>query len=223
PKQASVVILPRSFAEDFEKFCQANSGPLPLLYRSEPGEWKLPTLSAGLDIRNDGPQYKKYEFGSCTDNLTSLEGYSEQLKDMVTFYLDHSISPKEVMQKVGIPGRNKESHCNMGIYKTAIPCSTVGSFGCPLVVTMTPIHKDKLETALRDIYLSRGLQGVPIHIGCPDLLGIEDSSKPDYGEPMMLQPGDVPVFWASEMTSLEAVSGCSEYTVIMISFSGKVM
>ncbi|XP_020856053.1 D-glutamate cyclase, mitochondrial isoform X1 [Phascolarctos cinereus] len=208
PKQASVVILPRSFAEDFEKFCQANNGALPLLCRGEPGDWKLPTLSAGLDIRNNGPQYKKYEFGSCTDNLTSLEGYSEQLKDMVVFYLGCSISPKEAMQKMGIPIRNKESHCNMAIYKTAVPCSTVGSFCCPLVVTMMPIPKDKLEAILHDIYLTRGLQGEPIHIGCPDLLGIEDRSKPDHGEPLMLQPGDVPVFWASELTSLEAVSSC---------------
>uniref|UniRef100_A0A4X2LZN5 D-glutamate cyclase, mitochondrial n=1 Tax=Vombatus ursinus TaxID=29139 RepID=A0A4X2LZN5_VOMUR len=208
PKQASVVILPRSFAEDFEKFCQANNGALPLLYRSKPGEWKPPPPSAGLDIRNDGPQYKKYEFGSCTDNLTSLEGYSEQLKDMVVFYLDCSISPKEAMQKVGIPIRNKESHHSMAIYKTAVPCSTVGRFCCPLVVTMMLIPKDKLETVLHDVYLTRGLQGEPVHIGCPDLLGIEDRSKPDYGEPIMLQPGDVPVFWASELTSLEAVSSC---------------
>ncbi|XP_036592696.1 D-glutamate cyclase, mitochondrial isoform X2 [Trichosurus vulpecula] len=127
---------------------------------------------------------------------------------MVTFYLDRNISPEEAMQKVGIPVRNKESHCNMGTYKTAVPCSTVGSFCCPLVVTMTPIPKDKLEAILRDIYLSKGVQGMPIHIGCPDLLGIEDCSKPEYGEPMTLRPGDVPVFWASEVTSLEAVRSC---------------
>ncbi|XP_074091601.1 D-glutamate cyclase, mitochondrial [Macrotis lagotis] len=208
PKQASVVILPRSFAEDFEKFCQANSGPLPLLYRSEPGEWELPPVNAALNISNDGPQFKKYEFGSCTDNLTSLEGYSEQLKDMVTFYLGCNISAKETMQKVGIPGRYKENHCNMGLYKTTVPCSTVGSFCCPLVVTMTPVPKDKLEAVLHDVYLSRDVQGEPIHIGCPDLLGIKDLSKPDYGEPVMLQPGDIPVFWTSEVTSLEAVSSC---------------
>ncbi|XP_071601874.1 D-glutamate cyclase, mitochondrial isoform X8 [Heliangelus exortis] len=36
-KQASVVILHKSLADDFEKFCHANDGPLPLLYRSKPG------------------------------------------------------------------------------------------------------------------------------------------------------------------------------------------
>uniref|UniRef100_F7G523 D-glutamate cyclase, mitochondrial n=1 Tax=Monodelphis domestica TaxID=13616 RepID=F7G523_MONDO len=208
PKQASVVILPRSFAKDFEKFCRANNGALTLLYRSEPSEWKLPTLSAGSDTKNDCLKYKKYEFGSCTDNLMSLEGFSEQLKDMVTFYLGCSISSNGAMKKVGIPVRNKESHCNVGIYKTAVPCATVGSFCCPLVVAMIPIPKDKLEPFLQDIYQTGDVQREPIHIGCPDLLGIEDLHKPDYGEPVMLQPADVPVFWASEVTGLEAVISC---------------
>ncbi|XP_044515928.1 D-glutamate cyclase, mitochondrial [Gracilinanus agilis] len=132
PKEASVVILPRSFAEDFEKFCRANSGALTLLHRSEPGEWKLPTLSAGLDIRNNGLKYKKYEFGACTDTLTCLEGFSEQLKDMVTFYL--------AMKKVGIPVRNKESHCNLGIYKVAhtLKPSTFGVQGVPQLLPVAP-------------------------------------------------------------------------------------
>lgn len=50
-KQANVVILHKSLADDFEKFCQANDGPLPLLYRSKPGEWKCPSLSSDADIR----------------------------------------------------------------------------------------------------------------------------------------------------------------------------
>ncbi|CAI9610104.1 unnamed protein product [Staurois parvus] len=53
--QANVVILHRSLADDFEKFCRANSGPLPLLYRSAPGEWKCPPLSTESDIRTDCP------------------------------------------------------------------------------------------------------------------------------------------------------------------------
>lgn len=50
-KQASVVILHKSLADDFEKFCHANSGALPLLYRSKPGEWKCPSLSSDSDTR----------------------------------------------------------------------------------------------------------------------------------------------------------------------------
>lgn len=42
-----------------------------------------------------------------------------------------------------------------------------------------------------------------------EMLGIRDLSKPDYGDPVVCQPGAVPVFWPSPLTSLEAVSSYS--------------
>lgn len=42
-----------------------------------------------------------------------------------------------------------------------------------------------------------------------ELLGIRDLSKPDYGDAVLCQPTDIPVFWPSPLTSLEAVSACS--------------
>lgn len=48
---ASVVILHSSLAPAFERFCQENRGPLPLLGRSEPGKWTWPTLGTGPDTR----------------------------------------------------------------------------------------------------------------------------------------------------------------------------
>lgn len=41
------------------------------------------------------------------------------------------------------------------------------------------------------------------------LLGIEALSKPDYGSYVECRPEDVPVFWPSPLTSLEAVISCS--------------
>ncbi|PIO31943.1 hypothetical protein AB205_0041760, partial [Aquarana catesbeiana] len=101
--QANVVILHRSLADDFEKFCRANSGPLPLLYRSAPGEWKCPPLSTESDIQTDCLLYRRYENGTFAGSLTSLENYSEQLKDMVTFYLGCSFSFESAVQKLGVP------------------------------------------------------------------------------------------------------------------------
>lgn len=45
---------------------------------------------------------------------------------------------------------------------------------------------------------------------CAALLGIQDLSKPDYGESVELQPGDVPVFWACGVTAIEAILSSSE-------------
>ncbi|KAF1629424.1 D-glutamate cyclase, mitochondrial, partial [Eudyptes filholi] len=215
-KQANVVILHESLADDFEKFCHANNGPLPLLYRSKPGDWKCPTLSSDSDsavitsyfTRTDCLQYKIYEHGASTGSLKSLKEYSEQLKDMVTFYLGCSFSFEKAVQNAGIPIRNVEQKCNVSMYKTAVPCYSVSTFRCNLVVTMRPIPESKLEAAVLATSESKEAHGAPIHVGDPGLLGIQDLSKPDYGDPVHLHPGDIPVFWACGVTGVEAVINC---------------
>ncbi|NWZ35515.1 GLUCM protein, partial [Brachypodius atriceps] len=207
-KQANVVILHKSLADDFEKFCHANDGPLPLLYRSQPGDWKCPTLSSDSDIRTDCLQYRKYEHGACTGSLKSLKEYSEQLKDMVTFYLGCSFSFEKAVQKAGIPIRNVEQKCNVSMYKTSVPCYSISMFHCNLVVTMRPIPESKLGAAVLATSELKEAHGAPIHIGDPGLLGIQDLSKPDYGDPVRLHPGDIPVFWACGVTGVEAIVNC---------------
>lgn len=207
PRPASVVVLHRALAPAFETFCQANRGPLPLLGRSELGKWALPALGAISGTRMDRPQFCKYEFGACTGRLTSLEEFSEQLKDMVAFFLGGSASLDGAWEKVGLPRRDPLGHGHVGAYKTTVPCATVAGFCCPLVVTMRPVPKDKLERLVQASCSLMGEQGQPVHIGDPELLGIRDLSRPDYGDPVPCQPGEVPVFWPSQLTSLEAVSG----------------
>ncbi|NXP02707.1 GLUCM protein, partial [Thinocorus orbignyianus] len=207
-KQANIVILHKSLADDFEKFCRANDGPLLLLYRSKPGDWQCPPLSSDSDIRTDCPQYRMYEHGACTGTLKSLKEYSEQLKDMVAFYLGCSFSFEKAVQNAGIPVRNIEQKCNVSMYKTAVPCYSISAFCCNLVVSMRPIPESKLEAAVLATSGLKEAHGAPIHIGNPGLLGIQDLSKPDYGDPVHLQPGDIPVFWACGVTGVEAVISC---------------
>lgn len=207
PRPASVVVLHRALAPAFETFCRANRGPLPLLGRSEPGTWASPALGAISGTRMDRPQFRKYEFGACTGSLASLEEYSEQLKDMVTFFLDCSSPLEGAWEKAGLPSRDPPGHGHAGAYKTTVPCATIAGFCCPLVVTMRPVPKDTLERLVQASCSLMGEQGQPVHIGDPELLGIRDLSRPDYGDPVPCQPGEVPVFWPSQLTSLEAVSG----------------
>ena len=48
--QANVTILPKSLAKEYTDFCRKNHAPLPLLYRSEPGEVTT-SLATGSDVR----------------------------------------------------------------------------------------------------------------------------------------------------------------------------
>ncbi|XP_030070083.1 D-glutamate cyclase, mitochondrial isoform X2 [Microcaecilia unicolor] len=207
-KQSNIVILHKFLADDFEKFCHANSGALPLLYRSKPGEWGCPPLSTDADIRDDCLEYWKFENGIFTGTLSSLEKYTDQLKDMVTFYLGCSFSFERAAQKAGVPVRNVEQKCNVSMYKTAVTCYEVGRFSCQLVVSMRPIPEDKLDAVVLATHPMKDVHGAPVHIGSPSYLGIKDLASPDYGDPVQLHPGDVPVFWACGVTGVEAVRGC---------------
>jgi uncharacterized protein YcsI (UPF0317 family) len=42
--------------------------------------------------------------------------------------------------------------------------------------------------------------GTPLLIGTPAAIGVADLSRPDYGDPVTIRPGEVPVFWACGVT-----------------------
>ena len=44
-----------------------------------------------------------------------------------------------------------------------------------------------------------------MHFGDPATLGISDIANPDFGEPVEIRPGEVPVFWACGVTPQAAV------------------
>ena len=50
------------------------------------------------------------------------------------------------------------------------------------------------------------VHGAPVHVGSPGMLGIADLSKPDFGDPVDGQDGDVPVFWACGVTPQVALA-----------------
>jgi uncharacterized protein YcsI (UPF0317 family) len=42
--------------------------------------------------------------------------------------------------------------------------------------------------------------GTPIHFGDPGAIGITDLRRPDFGDPVAVRAGEVPVFWACGVT-----------------------
>ena len=42
--------------------------------------------------------------------------------------------------------------------------------------------------------------GAPVHVGDPAKIGIGDLGRPDYGDPVPVNAGELPVFWGCGLT-----------------------
>lgn len=74
-------------------------------------------MSFPLCLQDGLSQFWKYEFGTCTGSLTSLEESSGQLKDMMAFLLGSSFSLEGAWEKGGLPRRDSAGHGHKGAYK----------------------------------------------------------------------------------------------------------
>ena len=94
------------------------------------------------------------------------------------------------------------------MYRTGTPCRSAGDLAGPLVVSMRPIPPHLVATAVRVTARYPAVHGAPVHVGDPAALGIADLDRPDFGDPVEMRDGDIPVFWACGVTPQAAVSGC---------------
>jgi uncharacterized protein YcsI (UPF0317 family) len=56
--------------------------------------------------------------------------------------------------------------------------------------------------------------GAPVHLGDAAEIGIKDLNKPEFGDPVTVQPGEIPVFWACGVTSQLAATSAPLARVI---------
>ncbi|XP_070578218.1 D-glutamate cyclase, mitochondrial-like isoform X2 [Ptychodera flava] len=203
--QANLSIVHKSLADDFEKFCHANSGPLPLLYKSKPGEYAAPALSQhDSDIRTDLSLYVVVENGKCVKNVGSLLDYGDKMNEMQSFYLGCSYSFENALKQNKV---TVLSGCS--VFHTNIRCHPVGVFDCYQVVSMRPIPRNKIETAFQVTHPLIEVHGAPAHIGDPAMIGITDINKADYGCQVKFQEGDIPLFWSCGVTGLMALQSAN--------------
>ncbi|HSG04129.1 MAG TPA: putative hydro-lyase [Marinobacterium sp.] len=203
--QGNVVILPAAYADDFYKFCHQNPTPCPLISVSEAGDPSMPALGEDLDIRFDVPEYLVFRDGARAETLTDLE--SVWRDDLVTFVLGCSFSFEDALQSAGIPVRNVDSCTNVSMYRTNLPTQAVGPFSGELVVTMRPFTP---QNAIRAIQITTRLpkaHGAPVHLGSPELIGIRDLSTPEFGDPVEIYEGEIPVYWGCGVTTQVALEG----------------
>jgi uncharacterized protein YcsI (UPF0317 family) len=61
----------------------------------------------------------------------------------------------------------------------------------------------KAADAIRAVQITSRFPAVtarPVHLGRPDLIGIADLARPDYGDPVPVAEDEIPVFWACGVT-----------------------
>ena len=73
------------------------------------------------------------------------------------------------------------------------------------MVSMRPVPAHQVADAVTITARYPAVHGAPVHIGEPQALGIQDINKPDFGDPVTLRPGEIPVFWACGVTPQAAV------------------
>ncbi|HYR33667.1 MAG TPA: putative hydro-lyase [Burkholderiales bacterium] len=201
--QGNVCILPREYAEEFRLFCERNPKPCPLLALSKPGDPRLPELGEDLDIRTDVPRYRVFRDGVQSEEVTDLRDLWRS--DLVTFVLGCSFSFEEALMKAGLPLRYVEEGTNVPMYRTNVDTAPAGRFRGKLVVSMRPF---KPAAAIRAIEITSRyprVHGAPVHIGRPDLIGIEDLARPWAGDPTEVREDELPLFWACGITPQSVV------------------
>ena len=196
--QGNLVILPENLATDFLRFCQRNPKPCPLLAVSEPGDPFLPTLGRDVDIRSDVPLYRVWRNGKMVEEVTDIA--SLWRSDLVSFLLGCSFSFEHALIDAGIPLRHVAQGRNVAMYRTSIQTVPAGPFHGPMVVSMRPMTAADAIRAVQITARVPAVHDAPVHLGDPALIGIADIGKPDFGDPVDILPGELPVFWACGVT-----------------------
>jgi uncharacterized protein YcsI (UPF0317 family) len=209
--QANLMILPKEQAFDFLLFAQRNPKPCPLLEVMEPGVTE-PLTAPGADIRTDTPLYRVWEDGELVAEVTDINDYWRG--DLVTFVIGCSFTFEFPLMDNGIPVRHIAAGRNVPMYDTSIVCRPAGAFTSNMVVSMRGIPSRQVADACRISGYYPSVHGAPVCVGDPSAIGISDLEHPNYGDAPILEPGDVPVFWACGVTPQAAVMASKPHFAI---------
>ncbi len=196
--QANLITLPAELAADFQRFAELNPKPCPLLdvLHGTPE----PAIAPAADLRTDLPLYRVWRDGQMVDEVADATDAWGNPSESVSFLIGCSFTFEWALLDEGVPVRHIEAGRNVAMYRTSIDCEPAGIFGGKLVVSLRGIPEAMVDTAVEVSGRYPAVHGAPVHIGDPAAIGIADLAHPDYGEPPLFEPGDVPVFWACGVT-----------------------
>ena len=200
---ANLAILPASHALDFMRFCQRNPKPCPLVGVGDTGNPMLWTLGRDLDIRTDVPSYNIYRDGKLAGRETDLTQLWTD--DLVTFALGCSFTFERALQAAGIPQWHIDHDTVVPMFRTNRQTVRSGPFGGQMVVSMRAVDETRIDEVVEICRRYPLAHGTPVHWGDPAEIGIADIARPDWGDPMPIAAGQIPVFWACGVTPQVAI------------------
>ena len=204
--QANLVVLPRAVASDFVAFATRNPKPCPIVEVVEQGTEAVLT-APDSDLRTDVPRYRLFVDGAHADSATDATDWWRD--DLVSVLLGCSFSFEAALLQAGLPVRHVEQDRNVPMYITNRQCEPAGDFAGPLVVSMRPMPAAMVEQARQITEAYPQAHGGPVHVGDPAGLGISDLHVPDFGDPVDIRGGEVPMFWACGVTPQLAIANAA--------------
>jgi uncharacterized protein YcsI (UPF0317 family) len=196
--QGNVAILPADWADEFLRFCLQNPKPCPVLAVGRRGRPELPSLGEDIDIRRDVPRYRVFEHGREIATPTDIAEYWRD--DLVAFVLGCSFSFEWPLLDAGLTLKHMAAGTVVPMYRTNLPTMPTERLSGPMVVSMRPFQP---ADAIRAVQISSrypSVHGAPVHIGLPQMIGIADIGRPDFGDPTPIEADELPVFWACGVT-----------------------
>src|SRR5262249_31547073 len=103
---------------------------------------------------------------------------------------------------------------NVPMFRTNIPCVPANGFHGPLVVSMRPLKPADAIRAVQITSRFSAVHGAPVHIGLPEQIGIQDTSRPDFGDAVPVHEDELPVFWACGVTPQSVIMAAKPPLVI---------
>jgi uncharacterized protein YcsI (UPF0317 family) len=202
--QGNLAILPQALAGDFMRFCELNPKPCPLIGSSAPGDWRVPALGEDIDIRTDLPRYRVWKHGELVEEPHDL--LKVWRDDLVVFVIGCSFSFEEALTADGIEMRHTALGRNVPMYRTSIATKEAGPFHGSMVVSMRPMTPANAIRAVEITARFPKVHGAPVHLGKPEMIGIKDIMKPDYGDAIDVRGDEIPVFWACGVTPQSVIA-----------------
>ena len=197
--QLNLAILPQDWAEDFQRFCELNPKPCPLVSMTDPGNPVFPSeIGDDIDVRTDAPRYLVFRNGVLADEITDLGDIWQD--DFVAFGMGCSYSFEEALVAGGLSLRHIEQGTKVPLYISNLETTPAGPFKGPTILSMRPFLPDDAIRAIEITARYPRVHGTPVHFGNPKMIGIDDIMQPYSGVSPVMRENEEPVFWACGVT-----------------------